>query len=102
MTRLRPVAPRPTPPEYKTARMRHMSNRERIARSAAEAQPEQAEKAVKKAAKTTSGARSRPAAKEVRMKIAWEVCNSSGTAVKTFPYPDKAAAESVAEKFSKS
>jgi len=83
-----------------------MSNRERIARAAAEAQLEEAEKEAKKeakkAAKATSSARSKPATKAVRMKIVWEVCNASGTAVKTFPYPDKAAAESVTANLSKS
>ena len=87
---------------YDPAPMRHMSNRERIARAAAEAQLEEAEKAAKKAAKATSSARSKAAAKDVRMKIVWEVCNSSGTAVKTFPYPDKAAAEAMIEKLSQS
>jgi len=87
---------------YDRPRMRHMSNRDRIARAAEEARLEEAEKAAKKAAKATSSPRSRPAAKAVRMKIVWEVCSPSGTAVKTFPYPDKAEAESALEKLSKS
>jgi len=31
--------------------------------------------------------------KPARVKIVWEVCSGTGTTVKTFPYPDKAAAE---------
>ena len=36
--------------------------------------------------------RSKPAT-PVHMKIIWEVCTGTGKAIKTFPYPDKAAAE---------
>ncbi len=73
-----------------------MSNRDRIARAAEEAALAAAERkaaresrviaAIKKAARESK-------AKPVRMKIVWDVCNESGKAVKTFPYPDKAAAE---------
>lgn len=67
-----------------------MSNRERIARAAAEAEIAAKEKATKK------GAKKRPATPE-RMKVVWEVCEGTGKAVKTFPYPDKAQAEAEVE-----
>jgi hypothetical protein len=79
-----------------------MSNRERIARAAEEARLEGEEKAAKKATKPAPRARSKAAAKAVRMKIVWEVCSPSGTAVKTFAYPDKAGAESATEELTKS
>ena len=74
---------------YDQASMKHMSNRERIERAAEEARLDEAEKVAKKTTKT-----SRSAAKAVRMKIVWEVCNAAGTAVKTFSYPERTAAES--------
>ena len=76
-----------------------MSNRERIARAAEEAELEEA---AKKSAKPAPAARSKRAVKAVRMKIVWEVCSSSGTVVKTFPYADKAAAESLVQELTKS
>jgi len=66
-----------------------MSDRERIARAAEEARAEESQKA-KKAPKP----RSKTPAKGVRMKIVWEVCNAAGTAVQTFSYPERTAAES--------
>lgn len=80
--------------------MRHMSNRERIARAAEEArlqEADKADKAAKKAAKAPPRARSKSAAKAVRMKIVWEVCSAGGTVIKTFPYADKSAAESAVQ-----
>jgi len=65
-----------------------MSNRERISRAAAEAEIAAQEKAAKKAAK-----KKRPAP-EARMKVVWEVRNTAGKVVKSFPYPEKAQAES--------
>jgi hypothetical protein len=79
-----------------------MSNRERIARAAEEARLEEAEKAAKKTTKPSTRPRSRAAAKEIRMKIIWEVCNASGKAVKTFPYADKGMAEALTQKLSSS
>ena len=78
-----------------------MSNRDRIARAAEEARLAEEEKLVKK---TSSKATKRPSkrAKEVRMKIVWVVCNASGRPVKTFSYPDKAAATSEAQRLSRS
>ena len=75
--------------------MGHMSNKERIARAAEEARltaAQKTEKTEKKAAKTTTP-RPKRVAHPIRMKIVWEVCNGAGTALKAFPYPDKAAAE---------
>ena len=79
-----------------------MSNRERIARAAEEARLAEAEKAAKaekKLSKPSAGKRSKPA---VRMKIVWEVCNSNGKVLKTFPYPDKADAEAAVDALKKS
>ena len=63
--------------------MARMSNRDRIARAADEARLAEAEKLAKKAAKRPP----KPRAKDVRMKIVWEVCNARGKPVKTFAYP---------------
>src|SRR5436190_9003315 len=73
--------------------MRHMSNRDRIARAAEEAKVAATERALKKTAKKPSATRSAGAAKSVRMKVIWEVRNPAGKAVKSFAYPDKADAE---------
>ena len=89
----------------RSSRMAHMSNRERIARAAEEArlqEADKADKAAKKASKPAPRVRSKSAAKAVRMKIIWEVCNAAGTVVKTFAYPDKAAAESATLELTKS
>jgi hypothetical protein len=74
--------------------MAHMSNRERIARAAEEARLAAAEKSAKKVAREADGTRPKRAPKPPpRVKIVWEVCTGGGTVVKTFAYPDKAAAE---------
>jgi hypothetical protein len=73
-----------------------MSNRDRIARAAEEAQlraAEKAEKTTKKPAKKAPAGRSGSSAQPARMKIVWDVCDGAGKAVKTFAYPDKALAE---------
>lgn len=78
-----------------------MSNRDRIAHAAAEAEAAAAEKAAKKAAKEAKPKAKRPSrakAKEVRMKVIWAVCNSLGKVVETFPYPDKDDAEAAAQR----
>lgn len=69
--------------------MARMSNKERIARAAAEAQIGDDERAaaVKKMAKKKGEA------VPVRTKIVWAVCDPAGKSVKTFPYPQKEAAE---------
>ena len=52
-----------------------------------------AEDRLPEAKKKPTRSRSKPLAAPVRMKVVWEVCNGTGKIVKTFPYPDKAAAE---------
>jgi hypothetical protein len=80
--------------------MGRMSNRDRIARAAEEARLTAAEKADKadktadkKATKKPAASRPKRTVVPVRMKIIWEVCGVTGTALKAFPYPDKAKAE---------
>jgi hypothetical protein len=72
-----------------------MSNRDRIARAAEEARIAAEEKAAKKAAKAgkPGKASSKKPAAHARIKIVWDVCGPAGTAIKTFPYAEKAAAE---------
>jgi hypothetical protein len=70
-----------------------MSNRDRIARAAEEARLTELEKTAKKAAKPAASPRPKRVAKPVRMKIVWDVCGMNGATVKSFAYPDKAAAE---------
>lgn len=82
--------------------MAHLSNRDRIARAAEKARISAAEKAAKKVARKPTGSRAARVAKPVRMKIVWDVCNVTGTAVKSFPYPDKAAAEAETETLTRS
>jgi hypothetical protein len=77
--------------------MAHMSNRDRIARAAEEARINAAEKLAKKDAKKPTRVRSPRVAKVVRMKVIWEVCDVTGAAVRSFPYPDKAQAEAETE-----
>jgi len=72
-----------------------MSNRNRIARAAEEARLTAEEKAAKKAPKSGEPRKlpSKRPTTPARMKIVWDVCSSSGTAVKSFAYAEKAAAE---------
>jgi hypothetical protein len=80
-----------------------MSNRERIARAAEEARLSATEKAAKKAGKDGEPARPKRAPKPPpRMKIVWEVCTGGGTVVKTYAYPEKAAAENEIARLAKS
>jgi hypothetical protein len=80
-----------------------MSNKDRIARAAEEAQAAIAEKVAKKAAKEAAGAKAKRAAKApARMKLVWEICIANGKVVKTFAYPDKAAAEAEVTRLAKS
>ena len=64
-----------------------MPNRGRTARAAEQARLTEAEKMP---AKEATRSRSKP---PIRMKVVWDVCNGTGKVLKTFPYPDKAAAE---------
>ncbi len=77
-----------------------MSNRDRIARAAEEARITAEEKAAKKATKAEAPKkpRAKKSATPVRMKVVWTVCSeASGAMVKTFPYPEKAAADADAD-----
>src|SRR5262249_11502445 len=73
---------------YDPTRMGHMSNRDRIARAAEEAEIAAQEKAAKKKSGGSKGHKP-----DVRMKVIWEVCDPAGRAVRSFPYADKARAE---------
>ena len=66
-----------------------MSNRDRIARLQEEAELTAKERAAPKEPKA-KGAAAPPAG---RMKIVWAVCAVNGSIVRTFPYPQKEAAE---------
>lgn len=66
-----------------------MSDRVRHAREAAEARQTEAKKTAPKPPR----ARSKPPLIPVRVKIVWELCSGTGKILKTFPYPEKAAAE---------
>ena len=79
-----------------------MSNRDRIARAAEEARIAEAEKAAKKATKSPTRSHSKRAVAAVCLKIVWEICNVNGTAVKSFPYPNKAEAEAMTEALTRS
>jgi len=65
--------------------MDRVPNRGRIARAAEEARIIEVEKPVQETAKSRS--------KSARVKVVWEVCSGTGKILKTYPYPDKAAAE---------
>jgi hypothetical protein len=78
-----------------------MSNKDRIQKAAEEAKATAKEKKAKATAKrTTSRTKKVPA--RVRMKIVWAVCNPSGKILKTYLYPEKAAAEAEAARLTKS
>ena len=81
-----------------------MSNRERIARAAEEAELAAKEKAAKQASKQSSKKKtgSKRPDPTARMKVIWEVCDGTGKVVKSFLYPDKAQAEAEVEARTKS
>ena len=66
--------------------MDRLPDRGRIARVAEQARQTEATKKPTKS-------RPQPPAPRVRVKVVWEVCSGTGAVIKTFPYPDKAAAE---------
>lgn len=76
---------------------RRMSNRDRIARMQEEADATAKEKA-KAPAKEPKAKKGAPPPPIGRMKIVWAVCAVNGSIVKTFPYPQKAAAEAEAQR----
>jgi len=71
-----------------------MSNRDRIAHMAAEAQATRREKAAAKAgsAPRKPAAKSRAKQPPARVKIVWAVCDQSGSQVKTYPYAQESEA----------
>ena len=75
--------------------MNRMSNKDRIAHAAAEAQAKEKEKASAKEAKKEAKpkARTKKVVVAARMKVVWEVCGGSGVALKAFPYSEKAGAD---------
>ncbi len=81
------------------------SNRERIERLAQEAEITRREKAASAAAKKTAPARKatrKTAAKPAgRTRVVWLVCDQSGSAVKTYPYPEEKDARGEAKRLTK-
>ena len=84
-----------------------MSNKDRIARMAAEKAAEKKEKATKK--KTTkkapakSKARTTAATKPTgSRKLVWVVCDHTGSPVKTYPYPERGSADEEAARLTTS
>jgi len=82
------------------------SNKERIARLAAEKAAEKEEKASKKKAaskkkKKTSRKKKSATKSAGRLKVVWVVCDHSGAPVQTFPYPEEKEARAAVEKLSK-
>lgn len=71
------------------ASMDRLPNRGRVAREAAKARPT----LVEKAAKAPPRKHTKLLAISARVKVVWEVCSGTGKILKTYPYPDKAAAE---------
>ena len=100
-----------------------MSNRDRIARLAAEKAAEKKEKETAKGAKKTrKGTTTKTAAKKKTkkaaskasstksaaakpaggMKLVWAVCDNTGATVKTFPYRDRKSADTEAARLTTS
>jgi hypothetical protein len=83
-----------------------MSNKERIARAAAEKAAGDKEKAVKKKKKTAKkkstrkktsrASKSAPAKSAGRMRLVWVVCDQTGGPVKEYPYPERSEADAEA------
>lgn len=78
-----------------------MSNKDRIAQKALEAEVGRKEKAVKKTAapKAAGGTvrKSRAKAAPARIKIVWAVCDQSGAQVQLFPYAQEQEAKAEAQ-----
>ena len=93
-----------------------MSNRDRIARLAAEKAAGDKEKEVAKttkktkatkkprstSAKTTKASRASAAKPAMGMKLVWVVCDNTGGVVKAFPYPERKAADTEAARLTTS
>lgn len=80
-----------------------MSNRDRIAQKALEAEVGRKEKAAKKEVDPAAKPASKPARKSrskaapARIKIVWAVCDQSGAQVKLFPYAQEQEAQAEAQ-----
>jgi hypothetical protein len=83
-----------------------MSNRDRIAKVAAEKAAERKEKAEKKkkapARKKRATKKSAAPASGGRMKVVWAVCDQTGNSVKTYPYPARKEADTEAARLTES
>lgn len=81
-----------------------MSNRDRIAQRAAEAEVARKEKEAKAAQRkvrsSTTTSRAKSPAPPERTRFAWAVCDQSGAKVRVFPYREEAAARAEAERLS--
>ena len=85
-----------------------MSNKDRIAKAAAEAAADKKEKAAKKkatkkkAAKKKTSARKKAATTKSagRLKLVWTVCDHSGSGVKSFAFNEEALARKEAKRLS--
>ncbi len=71
-----------------------MSNRDRIAQRALEAEATQAEKKAA-APRRTKKVAAKPAG---RTRVVWVVCDRSGSEVKTYPYPEEREARAEVER----
>ena len=81
-----------------------LSNSDRIAKAAAEAEAKakaKAEKAAARAAKPPKPRKPREPPPPQRLKIVWSVGEPGGPPVKTFPYPERAAADAEASRAGK-
>ena len=76
-----------------------MSNRDRIARRALEAEAIQAEKKAAAPRTTKKVAAKKVAAKPPgRTRVVWVVCDRTGSEVKTYPYPEEREARAEVER----
>ena len=84
------------------------SNKDRIAKLAAEKAAGVKEKAAKKKKKAAAPKKKRVAKKKAaaasggRMKVVWGVCDQAGNLVKSYPYPDRDKADAEAARLSES
>ena len=72
-----------------------MSNKDRIARKAEEARATASDKEQRAASKpeAPAGRKPRVPAPPPRLKVVWVVCDAARKVVKTYPYPEQAAAQ---------
>ncbi len=85
----------------------HMSNRDRIAKIAAEKAAERKEKVEKKKKaparkKRATKKKAVAAASGGRMKVVWAICDQTGNQVKAFDYPKRKEADAEAARLSES